>query len=135
MYQRFYTDEAIYERMGTYYVNFVTGTDETPERQIINTDNDYMAMRPENPTKEGADFKGWVLSDGTEYDFDQIVSESVTLYAKWSDGISYENATPVDGANAALTIAIAVSALLLIAGACISIIIIRRGGKKHENKK
>ena len=135
VYQRFYTDEVIYERMGTYYVNFVTGTDETPKRQTINTDSGYMAMRPENPTKEGADFEGWVLSDGTEYDFEQIVSESVTLYAKWSDGVSYESTTSVDGANATLTIVIAVSALLLIAGVCTSIVIIRRGGKKHEKNR
>lgn len=132
VYQRFYTDEAIYERMGTYYVNFVTGTDETLERQTINTDNGYMAMRPEEPTKEGADFEGWVLSDGTTYDFNSIVSESITLYAKWSDGVSYEAAAATNGSNMSMMITIVCSVVVLALGVVISVIIARRGGKKDE---
>ena len=42
-------------------------------------------MRPNDPTKEGCEFVGWCLQDGTAYDFDQIVTESITLYAQYSD--------------------------------------------------
>lgn len=134
-YQRFYTDEVVYGRLGTYYVNFETGTDESIEKQTLNQESGYTATRPTEPTREDATFEGWVLADGTEYDFDSVVSESITLYAKWSDGVTYEKvATSGDGEMAPI-IAIAVSAVVLIAAVGASIVIVRRGGKKNADKK
>lgn len=133
-YQRFYTDEVVYERLGTYYVDFQTGTDEQIERQTVNGDTGYTVLKPEEPTREDATFEGWVLSDGTEYDFDSIVSETITLYAKWSDGISYEKMEASSDKNLGPLIAIASSVVLLAAAVAVSIVIVRRGGKKDEIK-
>lgn len=41
------------------------------------------ASKPDNPTREGWEFKGWYL-DGTEYDFTQPVKKDTTLKAVWS---------------------------------------------------
>ena len=38
--------------------------------------------KPENPTKEGYTFKGWLLN-GEKYNFDQPVSKNLTLVASW----------------------------------------------------
>ena len=134
MYQRFYTEEVIYERMGTYYVNFETGTEDVPERQIINEDTGYMAKRPKNPTKDGADFEGWVLSDGTEYDFEQIISESVTLYAKWSDQISYEDTGNTSSNSEKLILSIVISSILLIMGIVVCVLLVKKRGGTNDKE-
>lgn len=134
-YQRFFTDKVTYNRLGTYYVDFKTGTEQQIERQTINEDTGYKVLKPEEPVREDATFEGWVLSDGTEYDFDSIVSESITLYAKWSDGVIYEEEATSGDTDFAQIIAIVSSAVLLLASVVVGIIIIHRGGKKNASKK
>lgn len=44
------------------------------------------AEKPENPEKTGYIFKGWYTDDESfeqEYSFDAVVTENITLYAKW----------------------------------------------------
>jgi len=43
-----------------------------------------MAEMPENPTRDGFIFEGWML-DGAEYDFSSPVTEDVTLVANWKE--------------------------------------------------
>lgn len=47
--------------------------------------------RPANPTKDNQYFDGWYLDAGLtkSYNFDQPLSADTTLYAKWSDTITY----------------------------------------------
>ena len=40
------------------------------------------ANKPENPTKEGYTFLGW-YKDGNEFSFDNPITETITLTAKW----------------------------------------------------
>lgn len=42
-------------------------------------------MRPNNPTKKGFKFVGWYedAKKITEYDFDKLVTQDITIYAKW----------------------------------------------------
>ena len=42
---------------------------------------------PGLPTKDGFEFLGWYLEETfeTEVDFNQIVEEDITIYAKWRD--------------------------------------------------
>lgn len=40
------------------------------------------ATKPSNPTREGYEFKGWMLN-GTAYDFDTAVNCNITLVANW----------------------------------------------------
>ena len=48
------------------------------------------ALRPEDPELEGGDFLGWYLdlSDVDEFDFSTLITEDITLYAKWEFGFS-----------------------------------------------
>lgn len=134
-YQRFFTDSVAYNRLGTYHVSFETGTDEVIEKQIINQGSEYMASKPQDPVREGATFEGWVLSDGTEYDFDSIVSESITLYAKWSDGVTYESVDVASAFELTPMITIICSVAILVIAVVVGVIIVRCGGKKNADKE
>ncbi len=130
LYQKFSNEEASFRRLGTFYVTFVTGTDDAPEKQVVNMDTGYTALKPENPERKDAEFEGWVLSDGTDYNFDSLVTESLTLHAKWSDGIAYANADSLGSfGNPALLIAIAANAVLIVGGVA-ACILIRKKGKR-----
>ena len=52
---------------------------------------------PEAPVKEGYEFLGWTLEDGTEWSFEEsTVSEDVTLFAKWQCIHTYDHACDAD---------------------------------------
>ena len=111
----------------------VDGTDNPPAKQKVDAETGYTAMKPVDPSREDATFEGWVLSDGTAYDFDSVVSESLTLYAKWSDGFAYP---AVDG-NAAViewgpSVGIGASGLLLAAALVIILVLVRKKGGKNN---
>lgn len=126
------TEGRTYVRLGTYHLNFETGTEQTIPKQVINGECGYVAMKPENPTKKGAEFLGWYLSDGTEYNFDEIVYQTDTLYAKWSDDVQYEEIEAVSGKVSPMVISIAVSAVVLVAGVTTGIVVLKKGRKKDE---
>ena len=139
LYKRFTSESGeVYRRLGTYTVNFVTGTSEKIESQRVSAENGYVAMKPEEPQVEGKTFEGWVTQDGEMYDFDSVVSESITLYAKWEGEdvrqlmYAEPEVTPVKPVNYAPHISVAVSIVILAAVITGSIFLIRRGGKKHE---
>ncbi len=68
-----------------YTVTFETGDGSAVEKQTVESGDSV--SRPEDPEKEGFVFGGWYAdSDLTvPYDFDSKVTESITLYAKWTE--------------------------------------------------
>lgn len=42
-----------------------------------------LVEQPDNPRKEGHQFQGWALQDGTPYTFEEPVTSDLTLYAQW----------------------------------------------------
>lgn len=123
-----------YLRLKNNVVTFVTGTENVKEE--ANLENDYMVARPEDPVLQGNTFKGWFLSNGTEYDFEKVVAESVTVYAKWVDGDGNEylatsaemeeterNTTPI----IVLGVCLIIVALTIVGG-----VFITRRGEKNE---
>ena len=133
-YQKFTDEEGRqYIRLGTYYVDFQTGTDINIERQTINAVGGYKASQPKKLQKDGAEFLGWYLSDGTEFNFNSIIDTSMTLYAKWSDEVDYAETEKVSNIPEPV-IAITVSSILLILGICGGVIVAKKG-KKDEYKK
>lgn len=50
-------------------------------------DNNFKAVKPENPTKKGYAFTGWYTKNADNkykpFDFNTIVTENITLYAQW----------------------------------------------------
>ena len=129
LYQKIYNEDVTYKRLGTYYVAFETGTEEEIPQQVVNKDTGYTVMKPDAPTREDAEFEGWVLADGTEYDFDAVVTESQTLYAKWSDGIAYVNAEVEKKTDFTPYVVVGASVAVLGAGALGCIFMVRRGRK------
>ena len=129
LYQKIYNEDVTYKRLGTYYVAFETGTEEEIPQQVVNKDTGYTVMKPDAPTREDAEFEGWVLADGTEYDFDAVVTESQTLYAKWSDGIAYVNAEVEKKTDFTPYVVVGASVAVLGAGVLGCIFMVRRGRK------
>ncbi len=45
------------------------------------------AIRPTDPTRASANFKGWYqsLQDSEPFDFDTLITKDITLYAKWEN--------------------------------------------------
>lgn len=75
-------DARSYTRLTEYVVTFEANGGSETAQQVING-GDYKVQRPADPTREGYVFKGWALVDGTAYDFDSVVTESISLYAQW----------------------------------------------------
>ena len=52
-------------------------------------DNNFKAVRPENPTKKGYVFTGWYTKNADNeykpFDFTTTVTENITLYAQWEE--------------------------------------------------
>ncbi len=138
LYQHFTNAEGKkWRRLHVYRVNFKTGTDEVIEEQVLFADSGYVVLQPEDPVLEGNKFLGWYTADGKEYDFEQLVTESFTLYAKWNE---YTYADKIVKEKMVIdqmkTIVLAVSALLLVTSIAISAVIIKkRGGAKNENRE
>lgn len=133
---QYFTDEDknVYERLQTYKVVFETGTGSAVEEQVLDADNGYMPMRPNDPTCEGNTFEGWYTVDGEEYQFGGIETESLTLYARWAE-VDYVD-VKISGLRGYMPhIAIGVSAVLVVGAVIGGITIVGRGKKNGSRKK
>lgn len=120
-------DGNVYKRLKPSTVKFVTG--EETFKVTVEAATGFRVEEPENPTKEGHTFKGWYLGDETAFDFDTVVTESITLYAKWQDGDGNEYLavdSEASGLDMSMVIAIAASASIAIGCIVICIIMVRR---------
>lgn len=123
LYQQFTAEDGrVYNRLQTYKVLFETGEGTEIESQKLNTEKGYIVTRPEDPQLKGNTFAGWYTSDGEEFVFDKVATESLTLYAKWEE-TDYASAAL---ANSQLYLAIGLSALILIAAIVGGVMIVRR---------
>ena len=70
--------------VNTYTVTFNTDGGSAVDSQTVNYNS--TATTPTAPTKEGYTFAGWYTDTGCTnvYDFSAAVTESITLYAKWT---------------------------------------------------
>lgn len=129
------TDSNEYDRLYHYKLSFVTGTDETIETQELSNEKGYQAMRPTDPTMEGYEFQGWYTSDGEEYDFEQIVTKSDTLYAKWSGdgGVSFLASEEIEQSFNSTYLMVGAGIVLILAGLAVCVLFIRKG-LKNESK-
>lgn len=98
LYQRITTSEGKkYNRLSTYKVQFVTGTDEKIETQVLNATTGYTVQKPTEPVLKSYKFEGWCTADGNAFDFDKMVTDSKILYAKWSNNAGVEYLAVDDG--------------------------------------
>lgn len=125
----------VYKRLKNVQVTFVTGKEKIVLK--ANAKNGFRIEEPEAPTKEGNVFKGWFLADGTEFDANKVVTNSLTVYAKWQDGDGNEY-LEIDSSGIthlkAPVIAIGASVIIAIVFTLICIMILRKKGRdNYEN--
>lgn len=73
----------------TYTVTFDSdGGSEVPS-QTVNSGS--KATEPNDPTKEGFTFEGWVDGNGDPFDFDTLITSNITLYADWEQIVENNN--------------------------------------------
>lgn len=129
-----------YIRLKDTKVTFVTGMKEHEGNVVQNVTaaDGYKVTRPEDPKVEGYTFKEWCLSDGSPFDFEQYLLESVTLYAKYADGDGHEYLV-VDGEVPELNSnygikAFAISASIVFVTVGLITIMLLKGKQKNEQK-
>lgn len=126
-------NEQTYRRLQTYKVTFETGTGTSVDEQVLDAENGYKALRPTDPKLEGNTFEGWYTAEGEQYDFENIVSESITLYAKWSDTEYMSSGKLVD--NVSTVLLIGCSTLFLIAAVAVGVVQVTGKGKHDDRDK
>lgn len=106
-----------YDRLKDVTVTYVSDKigGQVLENVTVTAKDGYRLRMPANPTADGRVFKEWQRGDGTAYKFDEVVTESLALYATW-DGEQKFTAATLLGAvkDNGPAIAIAVSLVLLI---------------------
>ncbi|MDD6478818.1 MAG: InlB B-repeat-containing protein [Oscillospiraceae bacterium] len=123
-----------YDALGRYKASFVTGTDDKIETQILSNENGYKVVKPKDPNMSGDEFVAWVTGDGQEFDFNKVVTSSVTLYAKWKNGagntyISVEGEKVSVNFNPYIAIGLSILSAAIAAVACI--MIVKKSKKKN----
>ena len=130
------TDEEdnVYRRLQNAKVTFVTGEEDIVKP--VNADTRFRIEKPEDPKKDGDEFLGWYLGNGKEYKFDSLVTESITLYAKWrsEDGREYLAVGQDDVKAFDFEPVIAISASVIVLAGLVAgyIVLSKKRGKKHE---
>lgn len=119
-------EEKVYNRLYTYKAIFETGTDEKIPTQVLSNETGYLVMKPTDPVKEGYEFKGWYTSDDKEFDFDQIVTKSVSLFAK------YEKVAATDTSVLPIVLG-GVAIVVVAAGAVVAVLTLKRRKQHGSN--
>ena len=137
LYSGFTVNDQYFKRLYNYQVRFIAGNGSEDQIQYCNMENGYYVTKPADPELKGCTFEGWCTIDGTAYDFDEIVTQSKIVYAKWTNdaGVTYlalEDTSQQSGGNA---IAIVISALLLLMAAIAGVLIIKGGLRRDKNTK
>mgnify|MGYP002529427540 CR=1 FL=1 len=131
---QFFKDEngQEWQRLHSYKVTFETNGGTEVEGQVLNAENGYKVMRPNDPMMDGNTFKGWYTSEDEEFNFDQFMMESVTLYAKWADT---KYASTLAGINIVPYVSVGVAVLIILTAVICGIVIIARKDKKNAGNK
>lgn len=136
----FFRDEEgnKYIRLRDYKVTFMSrqvGGEEL-STETITAETGYRIAKPENPTDGTGKFLGWVDGDGKTYDFDSVVTKSMTLYASW-DGEPTWNILKTLSQHGGTTAVIitGVTCVALVGGTAAMSVIQLRKRKKDAGKK
>lgn len=132
-------DGVKYLRLKDQRVTFVTGEKDNEGNQTVTVtaEDGYKLEAPEEPSRKNLTFKEWCLGDGTAYDFDSVVTKTMTLYAKYTDGDGNEYlAVNAEKAGIpATTIVTVAGSAILIAVAVVCCMLIGKKGKKDGSGK
>lgn len=140
-----YTYNAFKDEKGNKYIRLTESTVTFKSRlmggEVIGTvqvtaADGFKVAKPSEPKEEGRTFAYWKTGSGKEYDFDEVVTENMDLYAAW-DGEGEWALTSILGSQSnVLTVGIVVAAcVVLIGGTVTGVILISRGKKDGSTKK
>lgn len=81
-------DGIKYKRLKDNKVKFISGrvSGDALSEVTVTAHSGYRVEEPDKPVKEGQTFVEWCYADGTAFDFDTVIMNATTLYAKWQDG-------------------------------------------------
>lgn len=136
----YFTDEEDnkYVRLREWKVTYVSRQHggEVLDVVTVSAENGFKVLKPENPTREGHQFLSWVEGNGKEYDFDQVVTDAKTLYAKWDGDEEWTltNFLEQKGITKANPVVIVASCVVIVGGTVAGIVLIRKG-KGRKNAK
>lgn len=122
-----------YIRLSDSKVTFVSNSidGEVIETVDVTAADGYKLTEPSKPSREGRTFQGWELGDGEPYDFDKVVTKSMTLYAAWDGEDTYTAAELLKDALNVQPIIVIATCVLLVLATVLVVLKIKRGGK-HE---
>lgn len=131
-------DGEKYIRLKDQKVTFVVGDSDEDKNETVkvNAKCGYKVEQPQNPSIKGYTFKEWCLGDGTPYDFEDIVTETFTLYAKYTDGDGHEYVAangPIHSVPTKTIVAAGVGVVLIV-GTIVACVFIAKKGRKENGK-
>ena len=126
-------DGNVYERLYTYKVTFVSGKGSKVPEQVMSNETGYQVMKPTDPTLKGCEFIEWCTKDGKKFDFDSVITESVTLYAKWTGDGGVTFISTMIGLSKPVQIALGITVVLL--ALLVSVLIIKGGVRRGKHKE
>ncbi len=108
-------------------LKFVIHYNDSEETEHIDTitigkDENYILEKPQDPTRDGYIFKGWITADGKEYTFNQTITETTEIYAVWEKinaSQPIETKSPIGAivlTSASVVIILASVAMIIIKG-------------------
>jgi len=125
-----YQEKEFY-KLTSFIVNFETYLPESVEPQNINGGS-YKATKPEDLHRKDYVFEGWTTADGTLFDFDTVITSSMTLYAKWSDIGAQEPTEPSPPVDTTLKLVAIIAGLTVSTLAAITFGVLSR--KKRDKR-
>lgn len=78
----------------SFNVTFNLGYEGSPDPQVVSVLENQKVDKPANPSRDGNYiFLGWFKDEETEFDFDDLITDDLVLFAKWEE-ISELEPTP-----------------------------------------
>ena len=123
--QRIVADNGkTYQRLSSYIITFDTKGGSKVDSQTLDG-GDYKIAKPQDPTRDGYTFNGWVNLDGTAFDFEKVVMQSATVYASWTANAPSANTS--SGCTGSIKDGGAVVSVSLLLAAVVFISLKRKG--------
>lgn len=129
------TDGNKYMRLRENKVTFKSQTvnGEVLSTNVVSAETGWKIEKPQDPSGENGKFLGWVDGSGKKYDFDNIVTESMTLYATWDGEQEWPVLQSLVGGLDTAVVVTTIACVLLIGGTTAGIVLfVRKRGKSWK---
>lgn len=140
-----YTYNAFKDSDGNKYIRLTESTvtfksrfmgGEVIETMQVTAADGFKVTEPSTPEKEGRTFAYWQTGKGKEYDFDEVVTENMDLYAAWNGDGEWALTSILGVQSNALTVVIvALVCVVLVGGTIAGVVFISRGKNDGSTKK